>query len=608
MPKMFSERDLEAFERLRRAFDPDGIANPGKVIPTPRLCGEVPGPLPAASTGADRALPSVSEPRAGVERGARRRGAAEGRSRPDRRRPRRRPGSTASSSTSRATSPAPSRPASASRRSRPRSPRPGQRLSLDPPGDPTIGACLAANLSGPLRHRFGAPRDLVLGVTLVLADGTIVNAGGKVVKNVAGYDLGKLVCGSRGPARVHRRGSASASTPIPSTAATVVVETDDPAPVVAALLASQLVAERARHPPSRPRRGAVRGRRGRGRRQVAADARARRRRGGRRRASGTSRARSRAPRSGGRRFVPGELAGVPRRARRRRSSARRPASRTSRTPSPRRPPEPVRAAAGAGARALRPDRSARVTTAPDVLRSLTSDCVHCGFCLPTCPTYLLWSEEMDSPRGRIQLMEAHLDGTISLNPTVVEHFDRCLGCMACVTACPSGVAVRQADRGDARDGRDARRAPARRPVRARRAVQAAPLSAADGAGAAARAARPQAAAAGPPRRDDRDRAALALDRAAGAAYARGSARPAGVSAFSQVASSPWCSASVNAATARVLAADGYEVVAPPQGCCGALSMHAGRGDEGRAFARQADRGASRASRRSSSTPPAAART
>ena len=74
----------------------------------------------------------------------------------------------------------------------------GQRLSLDPPGDPTIGACLAANLSGPLRHRFGAPRDLVLGVTLVLADGTIANAGGKVVKNVAGYDLGKLVCGSRG--------------------------------------------------------------------------------------------------------------------------------------------------------------------------------------------------------------------------------------------------------------------------------------------------------------------------------------------------------------------------------------------------------------------------
>jgi len=74
----------------------------------------------------------------------------------------------------------------------------GQRLSLDPPGDPTIGACIAADLSGPRRHRYGTMRDLVLGVTVVLADGTIANAGGKVVKNVAGYDLGKLLCGSRG--------------------------------------------------------------------------------------------------------------------------------------------------------------------------------------------------------------------------------------------------------------------------------------------------------------------------------------------------------------------------------------------------------------------------
>ena len=80
----------------------------------------------------------------------------------------------------------------------------GQRLSLDPPGDPTIGALLARNVSGPLRHRFGAPRDLVLGATLVLADGTIANAGGKVVKNVAGYDLARLVCGSRGTPRLHR--------------------------------------------------------------------------------------------------------------------------------------------------------------------------------------------------------------------------------------------------------------------------------------------------------------------------------------------------------------------------------------------------------------------
>ena len=73
-------------------------------------------------------------------------------------------------------------------------------------------------------------------------------------------------------------------------------------------------------------------------------------------------------------------------------------------------------------------------------RELIADCVHCGFCLPTCPTYgPLWQEEMDSPRGRILLMGSLLDGTISLSPTTVQHFDRCLGCMACVTSCPSGV-------------------------------------------------------------------------------------------------------------------------------------------------------------------------
>jgi glycolate oxidase FAD binding subunit len=74
----------------------------------------------------------------------------------------------------------------------------GQRLSLDPPGDPTVSECLVEDLSGPLCHRFGTMRDLVLGVTVVLPDGTRASSGGKVVKNVAGYDLGKLFCGSRG--------------------------------------------------------------------------------------------------------------------------------------------------------------------------------------------------------------------------------------------------------------------------------------------------------------------------------------------------------------------------------------------------------------------------
>ncbi len=67
---------------------------------------------------------------------------------------------------------------------------------------------------------------------------------------------------------------------------------------------------------------------------------------------------------------------------------------------------------------------------------LIDDCVHCGFCLPTCPTYRLWGEEMDSPRGRIVLMK---QGHAELSAPLIDHIDNCLGCMACVTACPSGV-------------------------------------------------------------------------------------------------------------------------------------------------------------------------
>jgi len=73
--------------------------------------------------------------------------------------------------------------------------------------------------------------------------------------------------------------------------------------------------------------------------------------------------------------------------------------------------------------------------APEII----DKCVHCGFCLPACPTYVLWGQEMDSPRGRIYLMKLAAEGTAQINPTWVSHFDRCLGCMACMTACPSGV-------------------------------------------------------------------------------------------------------------------------------------------------------------------------
>ena len=83
-----------------------------------------------------------------------------------------------------------------------------------------------------------------------------------------------------------------------------------------------------------------------------------------------------------------------------------------------------------------------MTTAWDELHppplDLIRDCVHCGFCLPTCPSYAVFEEEMDSPRGRILLMRAGHDSA-ELSVSQVDAWDNCLGCMACVTACPSGV-------------------------------------------------------------------------------------------------------------------------------------------------------------------------
>jgi glycolate oxidase iron-sulfur subunit len=69
-----------------------------------------------------------------------------------------------------------------------------------------------------------------------------------------------------------------------------------------------------------------------------------------------------------------------------------------------------------------------------------ADCVHCGFCLDACPTYQLWGAEADSPRGRIVLISEGLEPEARLTDELVSHIDSCLGCMACVSACPSGVA------------------------------------------------------------------------------------------------------------------------------------------------------------------------
>ena len=119
----------------------------------------------------------------------------------------------------------------------------GQMLALDPPGNPTIGACIAGDLSGPRRHRYGTARDLVLGVTVVLGDGTVASSGGKVVKNVAGYDLGKLFCGSRGRLGLVARASLRLH-PRPDAVRTLAVPVDSAeaaGQVARSLLESQLV-------------------------------------------------------------------------------------------------------------------------------------------------------------------------------------------------------------------------------------------------------------------------------------------------------------------------------------------------------------------------------
>src|SRR3978361_1713656 len=101
-------------------------------------------------------------------------------------------------------------------------------------------------------------------------------------------------------------------------------------------------------------------------------------------------------------------------------------------------PSAARATVGLGMPSTAPPPGAALDALPPPDAALIADCVHCGFCLPSCPTYVLWGEEMDSPRGRIDIMKGGLEGD-PLDESSVRHLDQCLGCMACVTACPSGV-------------------------------------------------------------------------------------------------------------------------------------------------------------------------
>jgi len=255
------------------------------------------------------------------------------------------------------------------------------------------------------------------------------------------------------------------------------------------------------------------------------------------------------------------------------------------------------------------------------LREIVADCVHCGFCLPACPTYQLWGEEMDSPRGRIHLIGQLLDGA-NASPVAAQHLDRCLGCMACVPACPSGVRydrLIEAARSWAADPSEAGPAgagPAEAgPVRAlpprsarERALRAAifatfpypsrlrllmgPLRAAQRTGAdrlmqrsdlADRVA-PEVAAAlrVAPRRSARR---LPRGRLPERVAARGERR-AVVGMLTGCVQQVFFP-QVNAATARVLASEGCDVIIPAaQGCCGALSRHDGRRAEAATFARK----------------------
>ena len=282
----------------------------------------------------------------------------------------------------------------------------------------------------------------------------------------------------------------------------------------------------------------------------------------------------------------------------------------------------------------------------NTLREVAKDCVHCGFCLPACPTYQLWAEEMDSPRGRIYLVNQILDGA-ELSSAAAEHFDRCLGCMACMTACPSGVQYDQLIEAarvwteEARSGSGVQPAVASRASDANGDGQVAEVRGAD---AAAGTGRPVPDLPSAPKRPARDRIARAaifslfpypkrlramtaplrlaqrtgLDRRVARSRLPGRVSPVlgaalrlappGVSAADArplpgrvpalgtrravVGMLTGCVQSVffprvNAATARVLAAEGCDVIIPRgQGCCGALSLHSGRESEASAFARR----------------------
>ena len=214
-------------------------------------------------------------------------------------------------------------------------------------------------------------------------------------------------------------------------------------------------------------------------------------------------------------------------------------------------------------------------------------CVHCGFCLPACPTYRVLGEEMDSPRGRIVLMKQVLEGQLTTED-VLPYIDRCLGCVGCVTACPSGVRYAELlTPFRAKAQTNARPATTRLRQRLLTQLLESPrlfrLALLGG----------RVARAGQRVMPDRLRHMLSLlpasvppsDPLPTVVPALGPrrARVALVAGCVQQVLAP----SINRAAARVLSANGIEVVVPPgQACCGALATHAGQADHGRDLAKR----------------------
>lgn len=217
-----------------------------------------------------------------------------------------------------------------------------------------------------------------------------------------------------------------------------------------------------------------------------------------------------------------------------------------------------------------------------------ASCVHCGFCLPVCPTYLTLGEEMDSPRGRILLMKGALEGELAQDE-VLPHVDRCLGCLACVTACPSGVEYGQLLT-PFREMTDKQRSRSPLTNLLRTLVnQTLPFPARFRAAATVarytKALNPLLPAALGTMLDllpDHMPASVHLP-AVSPAQGKPQARVALLSGCVQQVLAP----AINRATVEVLTRNRVEVVIPPkQGCCGALAMHSGAANQARSLARR----------------------